>query len=147
MIGVLASMPKGHSSLGQVVRRQLDRHAVACQHLYVVLAHLARQVSQHLVAFGYLDFERRVAHALNDGSFNGDHIFFWNNITSFSFVARAPSPRRLFSRYKLKRATHYRQARLVLNDRADDERSLPISLVSLICSSDRPSLNPLTFDR
>ena len=112
-----------------------------------MLAHLAGQVSQYLMAFGYLDFERRVAHALNDGSFNGDHIFFWNNITSFSFVARAASPRRLFSRDALKRATHYRQARFVLNDRADDERSLPISLVSLICSSDRPSLNPWTLDR
>ena len=43
------------------------------------------------MAFGYLDFERRVAHALNDGSFNGDHIFFWNNITSFSFWRGHPA--------------------------------------------------------
>jgi hypothetical protein len=60
-----------------------------------MLAHLARQVSQHLVAFRDLDLKRGVSHALNDGSFNGDHIFFWNNITSFSFVARGPGPRRL----------------------------------------------------
>lgn len=99
------------------------------------------------MAFGYLDFERCVAHALNDGSFNGDHIFFWNNITSFSLWRGHPARADLFSRYILKDATHYRQARLVLNERAGDRRSLPISLVNLICSSDRPSLNPWTFDR
>jgi hypothetical protein len=57
-----------------------------------MLAHLARQVSQHLMAFRDLDLECGVAHALNDGSFNGDHIFFWNNITSFQFCGAGTGP-------------------------------------------------------
>jgi hypothetical protein len=63
-----------------------------------MLAHLARQVGQHLVAFGYLNFERGVAHALDDGSFNGDHIFFWNNVTSFSLWRGQSARADLFSR-------------------------------------------------
>jgi hypothetical protein len=43
-----------------------------------MLAHLAGQMGQHFVALGYLYFERSVPHTLNNGSINGDHIFFWN---------------------------------------------------------------------
>jgi hypothetical protein len=43
-----------------------------------MLAHLAGQMGQHLVALGYLNLERSVPHTLNHGSIDGDHIFFWN---------------------------------------------------------------------
>ena len=43
-----------------------------------MLAHLAGQMGQHLVALGYLNLERSVPHTLNHGSIDGDHVFFWN---------------------------------------------------------------------
>jgi len=48
-----------------------------------MLAHLAGQMSQNLMPFRYPDFEGSVSGAFYDGPVNGDHVFFWNGITSF----------------------------------------------------------------
>lgn len=48
-----------------------------------MLAHLARQVGEYLVPFGYLNLEGCVSHAFDDGSVHRNHIFSWNDITSF----------------------------------------------------------------
>jgi len=76
-------MTKGHAPFCQIVGRQLNRHFIARQHFDVVLAHLARQVGQYFVALGDLHFECRVPHTLDYGSVHGDHVFFWDDVTSF----------------------------------------------------------------
>ena len=47
-----------------------------------MLAHLARQVGQYFMAIAYLYFECGVTHTFDDCSINGDHVFFWNDVTS-----------------------------------------------------------------
>ena len=49
-----------------------------------MLAHFTGQMSQDLVALGNLHFERSVSHAFDYRSIYGDHVFFWNNLTSFT---------------------------------------------------------------
>jgi hypothetical protein len=46
-----------------------------------MLAHLARQVGQDFVPLAY--------HALYYGSVDGNHIFFWNDVTSLLY---GPNP-------------------------------------------------------
>ena len=46
-----------------------------------------------------------------------------------------------------KMAVCYRAARFGLNERVLDARRRPISLANLICSSERPSENPLSRSR
>jgi len=72
----LVSMPVGDAPFCQVVGRQFKPHLVACQHLNVILAHRTRQVSQNLMPFAYLHFERGVSHAFDSCPFDGDHILF-----------------------------------------------------------------------
>jgi hypothetical protein len=48
-----------------------------------MLAHFSGQMGQHFVPLGDLHFECGISHALDDGSVNRDHIFFWNGVTSF----------------------------------------------------------------
>jgi len=48
-----------------------------------MLPHLPGQVGQHLVSFAYLHFECSVPHTLDYSSINRDHVFFWNDVTSF----------------------------------------------------------------
>lgn len=85
-------MTKGHAPLGQVVRRQLNGHPVTRQDPDVVLAHLTGEVGQHLVPLGYLHFKGGVSHALDYSSINRNHVFFWNDVTSFHRVARVANP-------------------------------------------------------
>lgn len=54
-----------------------------------MLAHLTGQMSQHLVPLGDLHLECSISHALDHSSINRDHIFFWNDVTSFHRVAQA----------------------------------------------------------
>lgn len=75
-------MPERYSPFCQVVRRQLNRHPIACKNLDVMLAHLAGQVSQHIVPIAYPHLERSITHALDYGSINGNHIFSWNGMAS-----------------------------------------------------------------
>ena len=86
-------MPESYTSFCEVVRRQLDRHPVARQHPDVVLAHLTGQMGQHLVPLANLHFECGIPHTFDDSSVDGDHIFFWNDVTSFPRVAQAARPR------------------------------------------------------
>ena len=94
----LAPVPISYAPLRQVVRRQFQFHLVACQNLYVMFAHLTRQMSQYLMPLSYLHFESGISHAFDHGSINGDHIFF-NDITSFqawrrmnTFIGGQPAP-------------------------------------------------------
>ena len=86
---VLASMPERHTSLCQVVRRQLNGHPVTCQDPDVVLAHLAGQMSQYLVSLANFYLECSISHTLDYSSINRNHIFFWNDVTSFHPVTQA----------------------------------------------------------
>jgi hypothetical protein len=42
-------------------------------------------VGQNFVPFAYLDLERSISHTLDNGSVDRNHIFFWNDITSFLY--------------------------------------------------------------
>ena len=48
-----------------------------------MLAHLSGQMGQNLVSFRYPYFEGSVSSAFYYGPINGNHVFFWNGITSF----------------------------------------------------------------
>src|SRR2546425_12341087 len=89
---LLAPVPESYASFCQIVRRQLNGHSVACENLDVMLAHLARYVGQYLVPLAYPHLEGSVAHALDYGSINGDHVFSWNSITSFDVCRRSSTP-------------------------------------------------------
>ena len=88
---VLASMPERHTSLCQVVRRQLNGHPVTCQDPDVVLAHLAGQMSQYLVSLANFYLECSISHTLDYSSINRDHVFFWNDVTSFPYLRKLPA--------------------------------------------------------
>ena len=62
-----------------------------------MLAHLARQVGQNLVPFTYSYLEGSVSHAFNYGSINRDHIFSWNDFTSFMLWWRISNPTHIIS--------------------------------------------------
>jgi hypothetical protein len=94
MANRLAPMPEGHTSLCQVVRRQLNGHPVTCQDPDVVLAHLTGQMSQYLMPLAYFHLECSISHTLDYSSINRDHVFFWNDVTSFPRFAQAPSLRK-----------------------------------------------------
>ena len=61
-----------------------------------MLAHLPGQMSQYLVPLSYLHFECSITHTFNYSSVNRDHIFFWNDVTSFPRVAQAASLRNAY---------------------------------------------------
>ena len=82
-------MPEGYPPLRQVVRRQLNGHPVTRQNPDVVLAHLTGQMGQYLVTFADLYLECSIPHTFDYSSINRDHIFFWNDVTSFPRVAHA----------------------------------------------------------
>ena len=157
--GSLTPMSERHPSLCQVVRRQLNRHPVACQDPDVVLAHFAGQMGQYLVPLGNLNLECSITHTFDYSSINRDHVFFWNDVTSFPRVHsdecldfeshRLVGCNKVFASEAVKtpQSSSYRDARLALKERADDERNRPISVVNFTCSSDLPSVNPVSLDR
>jgi hypothetical protein len=58
-----------------------------------MLAHLTGQMGQYLVTFAYFYLECSISHTFDYSSINWDHIFFWNDVTSFPRVAQAASLR------------------------------------------------------
>src|SRR5882724_613990 len=60
----------------EVVRRQLDLHAVPRQDADEVHAHLAAHVREHAVAALQLHAEHRVRQRLHDGALDLDRVFF-----------------------------------------------------------------------
>ncbi len=82
-------MPESYTSLCQVVRRQLNGNPVTCQDPDVVLAHLAGQMSQYLMSLANFYLECSISHTLDYSSVNRDHVFFWNDVTSFPRIAQA----------------------------------------------------------
>ena len=56
-----------------------------------MLAHLARQMSKNLMPFRYPHFEGSISGAFYYSPIYGNHVFFWNGITSF-FVKPRPLP-------------------------------------------------------
>jgi hypothetical protein len=46
-------------------------------------------VRQYLVTLAYLDLECSITHTFNDGPIYRNHVFFWNDVTSFPQVAQA----------------------------------------------------------
>jgi hypothetical protein len=91
MANRLAAMPERHPSLCQVVRRQLNGHPVTCQDPDVVLAHLTGQMSQYLMPLAYFYLECSISHTLYYSSINRDHVFFWNDVTSFPRLRKLPA--------------------------------------------------------
>src|SRR5262245_33267779 len=109
-------------------------------------------MSQHFVSLAYLYLECSVSHTLGNSSVNRNHIFSWNDITSFCCAVTLFAASRFLDKFRMNNSrgltpTCQRETRVVLNERGPDERNRPISLVNLICSSDLPSVNPLTLDR
>src|SRR5262245_17477028 len=68
--------PIGDPASGQVVRRQLDLHAVARQDPDEIHPHLAADVREHLVAVLELYPEHRVGQRLDHRSLDFDRVFF-----------------------------------------------------------------------
>src|SRR5680860_1650416 len=69
-------VPVGDPSPIQVVRGQLDLHAIARQDADVVPAHLARDVPEDLVVVVELDAEHRVGEGLEDLALHLDLLLF-----------------------------------------------------------------------
>src|SRR6186713_1797587 len=78
-MGVLSSdslfHPEGDSAAGEVVRRELDRDAVAREYADVVLAHLPGDTSEDTVTVVELHPEHRAGERLDDLAFDLDLLF------------------------------------------------------------------------
>jgi len=61
-----------------------------------MLAHLPGQMGQYLVPFTYFHLECSISHTFDYGTINRDHIFFWNDVTSFPRVTQAVSLRNAY---------------------------------------------------
>src|SRR6478672_1024738 len=70
----------------EVVRRELHHHAVLREDPDVVLAHLARDVSEHLVPVRQLDPEHRVRESLDDRALDLDDTVLLGHILRRSVV-------------------------------------------------------------
>src|SRR5262245_34579816 len=68
--------PISDSTSGEIVRRQLDLHAVAGQDADEVHPHLAADVREYLVPVLELDPKHRVGQRLDDHSLDLDRVFF-----------------------------------------------------------------------
>ena len=103
-------MPKRYTSLCQVVRRQLNGHPVTCQDPDVVLAHLAGQMSQYLMPLAYFHLECSISHTFDYSSINRDHVFFWNDVTSFPrFCASCQLAQNVYLVFEAKRLPSSKQ--------------------------------------
>ena len=56
-----------------------------------MLAHLTGQMSQYLMPFAYFYLECSISHTLYYSSINRDHVFFWNDVTSFPRLRKLPA--------------------------------------------------------
>ena len=68
---------------GQVVGRQLHDNPILGENTDVVLAHLAGNVGQHLVAVVQFDTEHRIWQGLDDATLNLDGAFFCHILQRF----------------------------------------------------------------
>jgi hypothetical protein len=50
-------------------------------------------MGQYLMPLAYFHLECSISHTLDYSSINRDHIFFWNDVTSFPRIAQAASLR------------------------------------------------------
>src|SRR4029078_7910222 len=66
----------GDSPSGEVVGSELDLHLVAGCDADVIHAHLAGDVSEHLVPVLQLDTEHGIRQRFGDGAFHQDHVVF-----------------------------------------------------------------------
>ena len=72
----LLFVTEGDTPLGQVVRRHLHFYLIAGKNLDVMHAHLARDMSEKLMAVLELDFEHCVRESLQNGALKFDDVFF-----------------------------------------------------------------------
>src|SRR6476661_8026211 len=70
--GAFSAVAEDDPATGQVVRAELHHHAVLREDPDVVLAHLARDVSENLVTVGQLNPEHRVRESLDDRALDLD---------------------------------------------------------------------------
>lgn len=66
----------GDTAAAQVINRKFDGDFVAGQNLDVMHAHLARDMSENLMAVLELDFEHSVRESLQNGALKFDDVFF-----------------------------------------------------------------------
>ena len=64
----------GYATPGEIIRRQIDRHAVALQDADVVLPHLPAHVGQDVVSIFEFYAERRVGKDFGDGPHHLDRV-------------------------------------------------------------------------
>ena len=69
----------GDTSLGQVIDRNLDGHAVTGQYSDIIHAKLSRNMSRYYMAVGKLYLEGGVGKCLNYCTFKFDNIILWQN--------------------------------------------------------------------
>src|SRR6266545_6300067 len=69
------AVPVDDPAAGEVVRRDLDLHAIAGEDLDAEAAHLSRRVAEHLVAFVELHLEHSVREGLDDFALHLDLLF------------------------------------------------------------------------
>ncbi|VXC32789.1 hypothetical protein AERO9AM_60115 [Aeromicrobium sp. 9AM] len=85
------------AAAGEVVRRELHHNAVLGEDADVVLAHLAADVRENLVAVGQLHAEHRVRKCLYYGAFHLDDAFFFRHnlfFVSLVWSGRPGAPQR-----------------------------------------------------
>src|SRR6478609_8428875 len=81
-----SAVPEDDPATVEVVRRELHHHAVLGEDSDVVLAHLARDVSEHLVPVRQLDPEHRVRESLDDRALDLDDTVLLGHILRRSVV-------------------------------------------------------------
>src|SRR5918995_2310857 len=69
------AVPVDDPAAREVIRRDLDLHAIAREDLDAEAAHLSGRVAQHLVAFVELDLEHSVREGLDDFALHLDLFF------------------------------------------------------------------------
>ncbi len=68
-------MAEGDSPARKVIRRKLDRDAIAQQDADVVHTHFARNVGQYFMAVVQSDAEHGVGQSFGDGAIDFDRLF------------------------------------------------------------------------
>jgi hypothetical protein len=69
-------VPEGDPASRQIIRRDLDRHAVAREDADAESAHVPAERRKHVVAVGQLHPERRIREHFGDRAFQLNRVFF-----------------------------------------------------------------------
>jgi len=77
------SRAERNSTLGQIIRRQLDSHLVTRQDTDVVFTHAPGNVSGDHVAILQLDTEHGIGQGINNSTLHFDVIFFCHKSSMF----------------------------------------------------------------